>query len=172
MIRETISFIQEVTWFPASVRLHKLRVNQLLFASRDINQLKSLRECKYKCTLMRPSMVWMIFTLDLLSQIQLKNYCPFIVIFSWQEKVWRISALCQVSWMIHEKIFIQVVRVIQTFFASTDINQLKSLRDCKNNCTLMRPPMVDWFGLLISYLEYSWHIFHSLIKFAAATCSI
>jgi len=38
----------------------KLRVNQLLFASRHINQLKSLRECKYNkynCTLMRPSMV-------------------------------------------------------------------------------------------------------------------
>ena len=84
----------------------------------------------------------MILTLDLLSQIQLK-YFPFIVlvIFSWQEKVWRISAL-QVSWMIHEKIFIQVVRAIQTLFASTDINQLKSLRECKNNCMLMRPPMV------------------------------
>ena len=65
----------------------KFRVNQLLFTSRDINQLKSLREYKNNCTLMRPPMVEWFWPLISISQIQLNN-CPFIVlvVFSWQEE--------------------------------------------------------------------------------------
>ena len=81
------------------------------------------------------------------------NFLEWSVKLSPSSRRWRHSQ--------HPYLCIKL-RVNQLLFTSRDINELKSLRECKNNCMLMRPPMVEWFWLLISYLKSSWNIAHLL----------
>ena len=139
-----ISFIQEVTWFPASILLRQVESKPAALRKQGHKSAEIFK--RVQNTIERWWGHQWLNEFDSWSPISnpveiLPIYCLSHIFLTRKGGVWRISAL-QVSWMIHEKIFIQVVRAIQTLFASTDINQLKSLRECKNNCMLMRPPMV------------------------------